>query len=182
MQVGQDLQFKSDAANDAEYHATITAIEPSSDANTHNIELRAVTTESVPLESGMYVDATLTTSDSNAVISVPSVAISYTLSGDTVFVLDTSTKQVSTNSGSVSSASTSSNKQDSEKEETPFYEYKVVQRTVEIGPKQGGYVGVLSGLKEGDVVVTSNQHQLKNGGLVLVNNQRPLVTHTQPSK
>ena len=182
VQVGQDLQFKSDAANDAEYHATITAIEPSSDANTHNIELRAVTTESVPLESGMYVDATLTTSDSNTVISVPSVAISYTLSGDTVFVLDSSTKQVSTNSGSVSSASTSSNKQGSEKAETPFYEYKVVQRTVEIGPKQGGYVGVLSGLKEGDVVVTSNQHQLKNGGLVLVNNQRPLVTHTQPSK
>lgn len=182
VQVGQDLQFKSDAANDATYHATITAIEPSSDANTHNIELRAVTTESVPLESGMYVDATLTTSDSNTVISVPSVAISYTLSGDTVFVLDTSTKQVSTNSGALSSASTSSSKQDSEKAETPFYEYKVVQRTVEIGPKQGGYVGVLSGLEEGDMVVTSNQHQLKNGGLVLVNNQRPLVTHTQPSK
>lgn len=182
VKVGQDLKFESDAANDAEYHATITAIEPSSDANTHNIELRAVTTQPVPLESGMYVDATLTTSDSTSVISVPSVAISYTLSGDTVFVLDTSTKQVSTNSGSASSDDKDSSSQGSEKAETPFYEYKVVQRTVEIGPKQGGYVGVISGLKEGDVVVTSNQHQLKNGGLVLVNNQRPLVTNTKPSK
>lgn len=182
VKVGQDLKFESDAANDAEYHATITAIEPSSDANTHNIELRAVTTQPVPLESGMYVDATLTTSDSISVISVPSVAISYTLSGDTVFVLDTSTKQVSTNSGSASSDDKDSSSQGSEKAETPFYEYKVVQRTVEIGPKQGGYVGVISGLKEGDVVVTSNQHQLKNGGLVLVNNQRPLVTNTKPSK
>ncbi|WP_192891057.1 efflux RND transporter periplasmic adaptor subunit [Vibrio bathopelagicus] len=182
VKVGQDLKFESDAANDAEYHATITAIEPSSDANTHNIELRAVTTQPVPLESGMYVDATLTTSDSTSVISVPSVAISYTLSGDTVFVLDTSTKQVSTNSGSASSDDKDSSSQGSEKADTPFYEYKVVQRTVEIGPKQGGYVGVISGLKEGDVVVTSNQHQLKNGGLVLVNNQRPLVTNTKPSK
>ncbi|WP_135455234.1 efflux RND transporter periplasmic adaptor subunit [Vibrio echinoideorum] len=179
VKVGQDLKFESDAINDAEYHATITAIEPSSDANTHNIELRAVTTQPVPLESGMYVDATLTTSDSNSVISVPSVAISYTLSGDTVFVLDTSTKQVSTNSGSASSADKDSSSQGSEKAETPFYEYKVVQRTVEIGPKQGGYVGIVSGLNEGDVVVTSNQHQLKNGGSVLVNNQRPLVTDTK---
>ncbi|PMM52049.1 efflux RND transporter periplasmic adaptor subunit [Vibrio splendidus] len=179
VKVGQDLKFESDAINDAEYHATITAIEPSSDTNTHNIELRAVTTQPVPLESGMYVDATLTTSDSNSVISVPSVAISYTLSGDTVFVLDTSTKQVSTNSGSASSAEKDSSSQGSEKAETPFYEYKVVQRTVEIGPKQGGYVGIVSGLNEGDVVVTSNQHQLKNGGSVLVNNQRPLVTDTK---
>jgi membrane fusion protein (multidrug efflux system)/multidrug efflux system membrane fusion protein len=179
VKVGQDLKFESDAINDAEYHATITAIEPSSDTNTHNIELRAVTTQPVPLESGMYVDATLTTSDSNSVISVPSVAISYTLSGDTVFVLDTSTKQVSTNSGSTSSAEKDSSSQGSEKAETPFYEYKVVQRTVEIGPKQGGYVGIVSGLNEGDVVVTSNQHQLKNGGSVLVNNQRPLVTDTK---
>ncbi|TVU65721.1 efflux RND transporter periplasmic adaptor subunit [Vibrio atlanticus] len=179
VKVGQDLKFESDAINDAEYHATITAIEPSSDANTHNIELRAVTTQPVPLESGMYVDATLTTSDSNSVISVPSVAISYTLSGDTVFVLDKSTKQVSTNSGSASSTEKDSSSQGSEKAETPFYEYKVVQRTVEIGPKQGGYVGIVSGLNEGDVVVTSNQHQLKNGGSVLVNNQRPLVTDTK---
>jgi len=35
---------------------------------------------------------------------------------------------------------------------------------------------VVSGLKEGDVVVTSNQHQLKNSGWVLVNNQHPLIT------
>jgi membrane fusion protein (multidrug efflux system)/multidrug efflux system membrane fusion protein len=110
---------------------------------------------------------------------VAQVAISYTLSGDTVFVLDTSTKQVSTNSGSASSAEKDSSSQGSEKAETPFYEYKVVQRTVEIGPKQGGYVGIVSGLNEGDVVVTSNQHQLKNGGSVLVNNQRPLVTDTK---
>ncbi|MCC4856422.1 efflux RND transporter periplasmic adaptor subunit [Vibrio lentus] len=164
VQVGQTLQFESDAANDEEFHATISAIEPSSDASTHNIELRAVTTEPVPLESGMYVDATLTTSESNTVISVPSVAISYTLSGDTVFVLDLATKAVSQHSS-----------------DTPFYEYKVVQRTVEVGPKQDGYVGILSGLTEGDVVVTSNQHQLKNGGLVLVNNQRPLVTDTKKS-
>ena len=92
------------------------------------------------------------------------MAISYTLSGDTVFVLDLATKAVSQHSS-----------------DTPFYEYKVVQRTVEVGPKQDGYVGILSGLTEGDVVVTSNQHQLKNGGLVLVNNQRPLVTDTKKS-
>nr|WP_241906010.1 efflux RND transporter periplasmic adaptor subunit [Vibrio splendidus] len=161
VKVGQDLQFYSEATNDEVFHGTISAIEPSSDSNTHNIELRAMVNQAVPLEAGMYVDATLITSESDTIVAVPSVAISYTLYGNTVFVLDTSTKKASEHSSNDAS---------------PFYEYKVVQRTVEVGPKQGGYVGVVSGLKEGDVVVTSNQHQLKNSGWVLVNNQHPLIT------
>ncbi|MEZ8581436.1 efflux RND transporter periplasmic adaptor subunit [Vibrio splendidus] len=161
VKVGQDLQFYSEATNDEVFHGTISAIEPSSDSNTHNIELRAMANQPVPLEAGMYVDATLITSESDTIVAVPSVAISYTLYGNTVFVLDTSTKKASEHSSNDAS---------------PFYEYKVVQRTVEVGPKQGGYVGVVSGLKEGDVVVTSNQHQLKNSGWVLVNNQHPLIT------
>ncbi|MEZ8151953.1 efflux RND transporter periplasmic adaptor subunit [Vibrio splendidus] len=161
VKVGQDLQFYSEATNDEVFHGTISAIEPSSDSNTHNIELRAMANQAVPLEAGMYVDATLITSESDTIVAVPSVAISYTLYGNTVFVLDTSTKKASEHSSNDAS---------------PFYEYKVVQRTVEVGPKQGGYVGVVSGLKAGDVVVTSNQHQLKNSGWVLVNNQHPLIT------
>ncbi|MEZ8842870.1 efflux RND transporter periplasmic adaptor subunit [Vibrio splendidus] len=161
VKVGQDLQFYSEATNDEVFHGTISAIEPSSDSNTHNIELRAMANQAVPLEAGMYVDATLITSESDTIVAVPSVAISYTLYGNIVFVLDTSTKKASEHSSNDAS---------------PFYEYKVVQRTVEVGPKQGGYVGVVSGLKEGDVVVTSNQHQLKNSGWVLVNNQHPLIT------
>ncbi|PMH12518.1 efflux RND transporter periplasmic adaptor subunit [Vibrio splendidus] len=161
VKVGQDLQFYSEATNDEVFHGTISAIEPSSDSNTHNIELRAMANQAVPLEAGMYVDATLITSESDTIVVVPSVAISYTLYGNTVFVLDTSTKKANEHSSNDAS---------------PFYEYKVVQRTVEVGPKQGGYVGVVSGLKAGDVVVTSNQHQLKNSGWVLVNNQHPLIT------
>nr|WP_050645611.1 efflux RND transporter periplasmic adaptor subunit [Vibrio coralliirubri] len=161
VKVGQDLQFYSEATNDEVFHGTISAIEPSSDSNTHNIELRAMANQAVPLEAGMYVDATLITSESDTIVAVPSVAISYTLYGNTVFVLDTSTKKASEHTS---------------KDASPFYEYKVVQHTVEVGPKQGGYVGVVSGLKAGDVVVTSNQHQLKNGGWVLVNNQHPLIT------
>ena len=161
VKVGQDLQFYSEATNDEVFLGTISAIEPSSDSNTHNIELRAMANQAVPLEAGMYVDATLITSESDTIVAVPSVAISYTLYGNTVFVLDTSTKKASEHSSNDAS---------------PFYEYKVVQRTVEVGPKQGGYVGVVSGLKAGDVVVTSNQHQLKNSGWVLVNNQHPLIT------
>ncbi|CDT74501.1 Efflux transporter, RND family, MFP subunit [Vibrio coralliirubri] len=161
VKVGQDLQFYSEATNDEVFHGTISAIEPSSESNTHNIELRAMANQAVPLEAGMYVDATLITSESDTIVAVPSVAISYTLYGNTVFVLDTSTKKASEHSSNDAS---------------PFYEYKVAQRTVEVGPKQGGYVGVVSGLKAGDVVVTSNQHQLKNGGWVLVNNQHPLIT------
>jgi len=47
----------------------------------------------------------------------------------------------------------------------------VVKETLVVtGEKRGNQVAILSGLKEGDYVVTSGQLKLKNGSVVIINN------------
>ena len=44
------------------------------------------------------------------------------------------------------------------------------QTFIETGPNRGDQVAVLSGVKEGDLVITSGQMKLKNGSPVKVDN------------
>jgi membrane fusion protein (multidrug efflux system) len=44
------------------------------------------------------------------------------------------------------------------------------QTVVTTGLTRGDQIAILSGLKEGDVVVSTGQTKLQNGGLVVVNN------------
>ncbi len=97
------------------------AIEPSSDASTHNIELRAVTMRTSAVESGHVRWCNINDirikhrrSRASAWRSGPPHT------GDTAFALDPATKAVSQHSWYT------------------FYEYKVVQRTVEVGPNKTG--------------------------------------------
>ncbi len=46
----------------------------------------------------------------------------------------------------------------------------VKETLVVTGEKRGNQVAILSGLKEGDYVVTSGQLKLKNGSVVIINN------------
>jgi len=47
----------------------------------------------------------------------------------------------------------------------------VRQTFVTLGPARGDQVAVLSGVKEGDQVVTSGQLKIKNNSVVIINNQ-----------
>jgi membrane fusion protein (multidrug efflux system) len=46
----------------------------------------------------------------------------------------------------------------------------VEQQFVKAGPKRGDQVSILSGVREGDEVVTSGVFKLRSGGAVNVNN------------
>ena len=46
----------------------------------------------------------------------------------------------------------------------------VEQRFVTLGATRGDQVAVLSGVKEGDVVVSAGQMKLRNGSAVVINN------------
>ncbi len=65
-----DLKFESDAANDAEYHATITAIETKLRCQYSQYRITCGHDSTCSVGIRMYVDATLTTSDSTSAGSV----------------------------------------------------------------------------------------------------------------
>ncbi|MEZ9862900.1 efflux transporter periplasmic adaptor subunit [Vibrio breoganii] len=156
--VGQNVTFTSGAFEGETYHATVTAIQPSSNSQSHNIEVRAlISDEANSLVSGMYVDAEIDLNLPVAVMPIPNIAVNYSLYGDTVFVVGEATK------ASDNGAAT----------------FKVEQRLIKTGPKHDDYVGVVSGLKNGDQIVTSNQQQLKKGSIILINNSKPFPPVTK---
>ncbi|MGF1790945.1 efflux RND transporter periplasmic adaptor subunit [Photobacterium profundum] len=158
---GQQVKFKTDSYGNKEFTATITAIEPSVDSESRNLDIRAViTSKSAHLVSGMYVETSVITHDVTAVVPVPVVAVSYSLYGDTIYVI----KPDSEKGNKTETASDG---------KTKFPIYDVERRTVNIGQRRNGWVGVTSGLKANEQVVTSNQQQLKEGVHVIINNANP---------
>lgn len=158
---GQQVNFKTDSYGDKEFTAIITAIEPSVDNESRNLDVRAViTSKKIQFVSGMYVEVSVITNDVTAVIPVPVVAVAYSLYGDTIYV--------------VKHESDKGNKTETSSDgKTQFSIYNVERRKVNIGQRRNGWVGVTSGLMADEQVVTSNQQQLKEGSNIIINNANP---------
>lgn len=150
----QQVHFSTDTYLGKDFIAQITAIDPMVDSVSHNLDIRAqVQGSTVPLISGMYVEAMIQSNQVTEVIPLPSIAVTYSLYGDAVYVLKPETKATS-------------------KDHQGMFEYQVERRAVQVGPKKAGLVGIISGLTAGEQVVTSNQQQLKPGSKVLLNNSK----------
>ncbi|GEM80254.1 efflux RND transporter periplasmic adaptor subunit [Vibrio superstes] len=150
---GQKVTFSNDAYKGKTFTATISAIQPSSNQQSHNINVRAkVEGEGNQLVNGMYINAEIVLNKTVSIVPVPKVAISYSLYGDSVYVVTTENGQKT-----------------------------VQQKLIKVGPRQDDQIGILSGLKQGEEIVTSNQQQLKKGTVVKVNNSRPFPTESHKS-
>ena len=68
----------------------------------------------------------------------------------------------------VPAASAGNKKEQQGKDGSSHYVQQVI---VQLGPTRGDQVAILSGIKEGDVIVTSGQLKLKNGTPVNINNK-----------
>ncbi|AQS37332.1 RND family efflux transporter, MFP subunit [Shewanella psychrophila] len=160
----QQVHFSTDTYPDEDFIASITAIDPMVDSVSHNLDIRAQVLDSrVPLISGMYVEANIQSNHMAHVIPLPSIAVTYSLYGDAVYVLKPETKFAS-------------------KEHEGMFEYQVERRAVQVGRKRGGNLGILKGLKVGEQVVTSNQQQLKPGSKVLLNNSKAFAVAANSDK
>ena len=146
MIVGQKLVAKSDAQEGKLFEGEITAIESKVDENTRNIEVRATfRNPEKTLRPGMFATATITKGEPQKFITLPQTAISFNPYGSTVYVVKRATAA------------------EGEK-------MTVQMAFVKTGLTRGDQVAVLSGVKEGDEVVTSGQMKLHNGSSVAINN------------
>lgn len=159
--LAQTVTFTTDAYKGQPFVAHITAIQPSVDSQSHNLDIRAkvdqsATTHKAAFISGMYVEAKIDTANKLTLIPVPNIAVNYSLYGDSVYVLKADSKVAS-------------------KDNSKLFLYNVERRAVTTGEERNGLVGVTSGLKAGDQIITSNTQSLKDGAQVLVNNSRPFT-------
>ena len=125
----------------------VTAVDSIVDDTTRNVRVQA--TLSNPrrlLRPGMFVQAQVMLGVSEPVVALPASAISYAPYGDSVFVVtDLKNDKGQTYRG-------------------------VRQQVVKLGGARGDQIAVLSGITQGDEVVTSGVFRLRNGAAVTINN------------
>ena len=126
----------------------ITAVNPLVDSATRNIRVQAtVANAREHLRPGMFVNVAMVLPEAPSVLTIPSTAVLYAPYSDSVFVVEDKPSDTGARSGSV-----------------------VRQQFVRLGEKRGDYIAVLSGLKEGETVVSTGGFKLRNGQSVVSDN------------
>ena len=142
IKVGQAISAKVDTYQGLVFPGKIVAINPAVDANSRNVQVRATLgNPDRRLLPGMYATIDVDTGQPERHITLPQTAVTYNPYGSTVYLVE--------HHGATSTAR---------------------QTFVTTGTTRGDQVSVLSGVKEGDVVVTAGQMKLHNGSPVLINN------------
>ncbi|MGB7918995.1 MAG: efflux RND transporter periplasmic adaptor subunit [Desulfobacterales bacterium] len=145
---GLVVQVTADALPGQVVAGKITAINPQVDAATRNIQMQAtVANPEERLRPGMFVNVAVVLPARKDVLAIPATAVLYAPYSDSVFVVEEKKEEKNGQPGRV-----------------------VRQKFVRLGEKKGDYVAIVSGLEEGDTVVSTGVFKLRNGQSVVVDN------------
>lgn len=148
IKVGQAVDAAVDTWPGRRYVGKISAISPEVDTGSRNVTVRAeLANPDRVLLPGMFATLEIESGAPERRITLPQTAIAYNSYGDTIFTV-------------VKEA------------DGPGKEGLVARQSfVTLGAARGDQVAVLTGVKEGDVVVSTGQMKLRNGSPVLINNK-----------
>ncbi len=148
IQRGLTVNLTSDALPGEVIQGRVTAVNPQVDNATRNIRVQAtVANTGERLRPGMFVNVDVTLPDPQTVLTIPATAVLYAPYSDSVFVVEKKGAEVEASSDSV-----------------------VRQQFVRLGDKRGDFITVVSGLDEGETVVSTGVFKLRNGQAVVVDN------------
>jgi len=158
--VGQKVSIQTDGTTDKRFNGTVNAINPKIDTSTRNVQVQAlIANPGRKLLPGMFASASLDTGREQPYLTLPQTSITYNAYGSTVFVVQAAGKEASAAAGAL----------------------VVKQVFVTTGPTRGDQVAILSGVNEGEQVVTSGQVKLKNGTAVAVDNTVRPANNANPT-
>lgn len=171
--VGQKVTAEVDALVGQTFPAEIIAIDPAVDRNTGLINVEAVIAEGGnKLLSGMFVRLNVALPTEKAQIVVPQIAVTYTMYGETVYVLEQLSDE---DKALVSKMAEQNPKLDANKM------YRAKQVEVRTKDRNGIYAQLAKGVKAGDIIVTGGFQRLNNHSLIIVSDQEA-VGVTVPAK
>ena len=148
MGLGLKVRVTTDALPGEVIEGTITAINPQVDASTRSIRIQAtVANPRERLRPGMFAEVAVVLQGRNEVLAIPATSVLYAPYGDSIFVVE---------------------EKKSEKTGEPVK--TVRQQFARLGEKRGDFVAVVSGVKEGEAVVSTGVFKLRNGQDVVVDN------------
>ena len=168
LRTGGKVEVTADAFKGKAFTGEVSATDPKIDLSTRNIGVEAtVANPDKLLMPGMFTKVAVDSGSQQRYLTLPQTAISYAPYGDTVFVVHQGQPPASGDDGKPAKASANAAKE-KDKNAPDHYVQQVV---VTVGPTRGDQVAVLSGIKAGDVVVTSGQLKLRNDTPVNINNK-----------
>jgi len=145
---GLKVRLSTDALAGQVIEGEITAISPEVDVATRNIRVQATVANSQErLRPGMFVNVAVVLPAHEVVLVIPTTAVLYAPYGDTVFVV---------------------HEKQNEKDAQPVNVIR--QEIVQLGEKRGDFVAIVSGLDNGETVVSTGVFKLRNEQAVVVDN------------
>lgn len=148
VQKGSTVRVTANTLPSGSIEGTVTAINPEVDEATRNVRIQATLhNREENLRPGMFVNVSLVRPERMEVLIVPATALLYAPYSDSVFVVEEKKDENNNPNGKI-----------------------LRQQFVRLGEKRGDFVAVLSGLKEGEVVVSTGVFKLRNGMAVTVDN------------
>jgi membrane fusion protein (multidrug efflux system) len=139
LRAGLDLKLRTTAFPDTVFRATLQAVDARVDEATRNLLLRAVVHDGDGLLPGMFARLSIDLNSEVARVFVPETAVTYSLQGDTIYLIEDDGKGLIVN-----------------------------PRVVTTAGVRGGQVAIASGLEPGERVVTVGQNKLYRGARVQI--------------
>jgi membrane fusion protein (multidrug efflux system) len=155
IKLGQQMTLTTDALAGKSFDGEISSINSKVDEATRNVSVRAtLKNPDHLLLPGMFGRVEITTGEPQHYVTLPQTAITYNPYGNTVYLVQPAEGATGTkDAGDGKSGALIAR-----------------QTFVTTGATRGDQVAVLSGVKEGDTVVTAGQIKLRNGAPITVNN------------
>jgi len=156
---GQLLHIHSDAWSDRVFVGEVTAINAAVDSATRNVRIEGrIANTDGQLTPGMFVTLSVDRGEAQHYLTLPQTAVSYNAYGATVFVATKGKNSKKAKPGLVAQ-----------------------QKFVKLGTTRGDQVAILSGIHDGDMIVTSGLMKLKNGTPLLIDNRIQPANDIAPS-
>jgi membrane fusion protein (multidrug efflux system) len=135
----QSIDFRVRSYPNQIFNARVETWNPQLDANTRNVTVRAIVDNGKRLLApGMFADMSVRSRTQVTVLTVPESAIFYNIYGEAVYILE---RPPATDND-------------------PEPDFRLAARQVDVAYRNNGVAGVISGLADGDIVVTSGQLKL----------------------
>ncbi len=165
----QQLRIFSNAWPEKVIPGKITAISSAVNSSTRNVRIEGrIDNRDGLLYPGMFVSVEVENGTPEHYLTLPQTAIAYNAYGATVFVAK---RQATPSAEGVDADAPGAGGKMPRLAQQSF---------VKIGPTRGDQVAILSGIKEGDWVVTSGQMKLKNGTPLLIDNSVQPANEASP--
>jgi membrane fusion protein, multidrug efflux system len=165
LRVGQRIEIAVDAYPDKVFNGTIESLDARVAQDTRTLLVRgSLPNPERQLLPGMFANVTVLVGDARPVVTVPRTAVTYSLYGDSLYVVKAAPPE---DKGAAGQAAAS----------PPNGERKLVaeRRFVKTGQAREDRVAIVSGIQSGDEIVTTGQLKLNPGAAIRVDNAQPLV-------